>query len=122
MIRCHACLIEYPDDGIAEYWKGKGTCWDCFSTGNQLIPVGCGLAKMIIKDGVGKLKIIEEEKMDKDEFVTMLYSIQERVQIITERLEDDHAIQACYQLGGLREYLKRNIADFEEGERNGKNR
>ena len=37
--------------------------------------------------------IQEEKKMDKNKFVTMLYSIQERVQIITERLEDDHAIQ-----------------------------
>ena len=60
----------------------------------------------------------EMEKTDRemaDTYVSMIYSIRNKLQDIMDRFDDEHEIQAYYKLGGLREYLDSLIGDFEDG-------
>jgi len=77
-------------------------CHDCKSC-------GCMSPYPYCKDC--QMKMMQSEK---DEYVSKLYHFKERLQCIMDRIDDEHDIQAHYQLGALRYELEYFIKSFED--------
>lgn len=88
---------EYMNIGGMKMFK----CYDCKSC-------GCMSPYPYCQDCQRK-----ENQMEKDDYVSMLYHFKEKLQSIMDRFDDEHDIQAHYQLGGLRSEMEYAIKKFE---------
>ena len=117
MIRCHFCSLDCPESNIACYYNGRGGCLSCFHQGKDVSNIPLPECNQEDNDDNEDNEDNEDKnvdiKMEKNEFVIVLQSLQRNIEDAMEEFSNDNPIMGYFDLGALNGKIRHYINKFE---------